>query len=110
MLGLWAYDATSSKAGGVPRMMKRVTGVVVMAVSTVLVTAAAAIAQTSSYPLKPSATTVVKGASGSRGSGGGTAFTGSSQVPVDVLWTVGLLGVGRAALSIVRRRAVQIAG
>jgi hypothetical protein len=86
-------------------MIKRVTGILAIAVVTVLTTASTALAQTSSYPVTPSATTVVKGNSGA--AGGGTAFTGSSQIPVGTLMLVGLVVVGLAALFVARRRAAR---
>jgi Zn-dependent alcohol dehydrogenase len=89
-------------------MMKRAIGVLAIATVTVLTTAAAALAQTSSYPVSPSSpTTVVKGASGT--AGGGTAFTGSSQIPVGTLMVVGFVVVGLAALLVARRRAARFA-
>ncbi|MFL5791474.1 MAG: hypothetical protein ACJ76A_08210 [Actinomycetota bacterium] len=76
--------------------------------ASLLVTAGAAMAQTSSYPISPSASTTVKGASGT--SGGGTAFTGSSQIPVGTLMIVALVVAGVAALFVARRRAARFAG
>jgi hypothetical protein len=89
-------------------MITRATGVMAIAVITILTTAATAMAQTSSYPISPSSpTTVVKGASGS--SGGGTAFTGSNQVPVGTLMLVALVVIGVGALLVARRRAARFA-
>jgi hypothetical protein len=89
-------------------MMKRLTSVVAMAVFTVMATAAAAIAETT-YPIKPTSSTVVRGASGTRG-GSGTAFTGSSFIPVGTLLVAALLVIGLAALYAARRRSVRLAG
>lgn len=89
-------------------MMRKVTTVVTLTFAAVIATAGAAMAQTSSYPVSPSPTTVVKGASGT--SGGGTAFTGSSQIPVGTLMIVVLVVAGVAALFVARRRAARFAG
>jgi hypothetical protein len=89
-------------------MIRKVTTVVTLTFAAVLVTAGAAMAQTSSYPVSPSPSTVVKGASGT--SGGGTAFTGSSQIPVGTLMIVALVVAGVAALFVARRRAARFAG
>jgi LPXTG-motif cell wall-anchored protein len=51
---------------------------------------------------------MVKGASGTRG--GGTAFTGSSQIPFGTLMIVVLVVAGVAALFVARRRAARFAG
>jgi hypothetical protein len=89
-------------------MITRATGVMAIAVIIILTTAATAMAQTSSYPISPSSpTTVVKGASGS--SGGGTAFTGSNQIPVGTLMLVALVVIGVGALLVARRRAARFA-
>ncbi len=88
-------------------MITRATGVMAIAVITILTTAATAMAQTSSYPISPSPTTVVKGASGSNG--GGTAFTGSNQIPVGSLMLVALVVIGVGALLVARRRAARFA-
>jgi len=53
-------------------MMKRVTGVLASAAISLVATASAAIAQTSTYPVSPHPSTSVEGASGGSG---GTAFT-----------------------------------
>jgi hypothetical protein len=86
---------------------RRVTGIAAMAVVAIVMTASSAMAQTSSYPISPSATASVKGISGSRG--GGTAFTGSSQIPVGTLLLVALVVVGLGALLVARRRAARFA-
>jgi len=89
-------------------MMRRIYAVVTLTFASLLVTAGAAMAQTSSYPVTPSPTTMVKGASGTRG--GGTAFTGSSQIPFGTLMIVVLVVAGVAALFVARRRAARFAG
>ncbi len=89
-------------------MMRRISAVVTLTFASLLVTAGAAMAQTSSYPVSPSPTTIVKGASGTRG--GGTAFTGSSQIPFGTLMIVVLVVAGVAALFVARRRAARFAG
>jgi LPXTG-motif cell wall-anchored protein len=89
-------------------MMRRISAVVTLTFASLLVTAGAAMAQTSSYPVSPSPTTIVKGASGTRG--GGTAFTGSSQIPFLTLMIVALVVAGVAALFVARRRAARFAG
>jgi hypothetical protein len=88
-------------------MIRRATSIAALAFLTVVLTAAAAMAQTSSYPVSPSPTTSVKGISGSRG--GGTAFTGSSQIPVGTLLLVALVVFGLSALFVARRRAARFA-
>jgi hypothetical protein len=90
-------------------MMKRAIGILAIAAVTILSTAVTAIAQTSSYPPPNSPTTSVKAQSGVAGTGGGTAFTGSSQIPVGTLMVVALLVVGLAALLVARRRAARFA-
>ena len=82
-------------------MMRRITAVVTLTFASLLVTAGAAMAQTSSYPVAPSPTTIVKGASGTRGDG--TAFTGSSQIPFLTLMIVALVVAGVAALFVDRK-------
>ena len=89
-------------------MIRRISAVVTLTFASLLVTAGAAMAQTSSYPVKPSPTTVVKGVSGTRG--GGTAFTGSTQIPFATLMIVALVVAGVAALLVARRRAARFAG
>src|SRR5262245_3301104 len=91
--------------GGTPHMMRRITTVMALTLSSVVLTAGAAMAQTSSYPIAPS--TVVKGESGTDG---GTAFTGSSQIPLGTLMIVALVAAGVAALFVARRRAARFAG
>ncbi len=87
-------------------MIKRATGILAIATVTILTTASTAMAQTSSYPVSPSTpSTVVKGTGGT--AGGGTAFTGSSQIPVGTLMLVGFVVVGLAALLVARRRAAR---
>jgi hypothetical protein len=89
-------------------MMRRVTAVVTLTFASLLVTAGAAMAQTSSsYPITPSPSTVVKGESGTNG---GTAFTGSSQISLVTLMVVALVIAGVAALFVARRRAARFAG
>jgi hypothetical protein len=90
-------------------MIRRVIGIAAMAVVAVVTTASLAMAQTSSYPISPSAGASVQGASGSRGGGGGTAFTGSSQIPVGTVLLVTLVVVGLGALLVARRRAARFA-
>jgi hypothetical protein len=91
-------------------MIRKVSTVVTLTFVSVIATAGAAMAQTtSSYPISPSASTVVKGASGTNGVGG-TAFTGSSQIPVGTLMVVALVVAGVAALFVARRRAARFAG
>jgi LPXTG-motif cell wall-anchored protein len=86
-------------------MIKRVTGILAIATVSILSTAATAMAQASTtYP-----PTSVAGESGVAGTGGGTAFTGSSQVPVGTLLMIGLVVVGLAALFVARRRAARFA-
>ena len=80
--------------------MRKVTAVVTLALASVVLSAGAAMAD-STYP-----PTVVKGASGSRGDGG-TAFTGSSQLPFAMLMIAALVVVGATALIVARRRATR---
>jgi hypothetical protein len=89
-------------------MMRRITTVITLTFASLVVTATAAMAQTSSYPISPTASTVVKGESGT--SGGGTAFTGSSQIPLGTLMIAVLVVAGVAALFVARRRAARFAG
>ena len=81
--------------------MKRLFGVLVMALATLVVGAGAAFAQT--YPPEQGATSSVRGGGGSLG---GTAFTGS-----DVSWmaivAVTLLAAGIGALFVARRRLAR---
>jgi hypothetical protein len=90
-------------------MIKRTTGILATAAMMILSTAAAAMAQTNTYPMPTSGTTSVKAQSGVAGTGGGTAFTGSSQIPVGTLMIVALVVVGLAALLVARRRAARFA-
>ena len=82
--------------------MKKLFGVLVMALATLVVGAGAAFAQ-STYPPEQGATSSVQGAGGSLG---GTAFTGS-----DVSWmaivAVTLLAAGIGALFVARRRSAR---
>ncbi|MEP6758532.1 MAG: hypothetical protein ABJB55_05000 [Actinomycetota bacterium] len=86
--------------------MKRLTSIVAFAAIAVIVTAGAALAQTSTYPVSPDPSTSVEGTSG----GTGTAFTGSSQVPVGTLLLCLLVVAGATALVVARRRAARFAG
>jgi len=86
-------------------MMRRVTAVLTLTLASLVLSAGAAMAG-STYP-PPS--TVVKGASGSRGDGG-TAFTGSTQVPFAMLMIGLLVVVGLTALYAARRRSARLAG
>jgi hypothetical protein len=88
-------------------MMRRISTVITLTFASLVVTATAAMAQTSSYPISPTASTVVKGESGTSG---GTAFTGSSQIPLGTLMIVALVVAGVAALFVARRRAARFAG
>ena len=88
-------------------MMRRISTVITLTFASLVVTATAAMAQTSSYPISPTASTVVKGESGTNG---GTAFTGSSQIPLGTLMIVVLVLAGVAALFVARRRAARFAG
>jgi hypothetical protein len=88
-------------------MMRRISTVITLTFASLVVTATAAMAQTSSYPISPTASTVVKGESGTSG---GTAFTGSSQIPLGTLIIVALVVAGVAALFVARRRAARFAG
>ena len=86
-------------------MMRRVTAVMTLTLASVVLSAGAALAD-STYP-PPS--TVVKGASGSRGDGG-TAFTGSTQLPFAMLMVAVLVVAGLTALYVARRRSARLAG
>lgn len=86
-------------------MMRRATAVMTLTLVSLVATAGAAMAQTSTYPPPVS----VKGASGTDG-GGATAFTGSSQIPVGTLMVVALVILGLTALFVARRRAARFAG
>ena len=85
-------------------MIKRGTAVLASAAISVIATAGAAMAQTSTYPVSPGPSTSVEG------SNGGTAFTGGSQVPLSTLLICLLLVAGVAALVVARRRAARFAG
>lgn len=78
-----------------------------MTAISLVVTAGAAMAQTSTYPVSPDPSTSVEG---SGGGNGGTAFTGASQVPLSTLVIGLLLVAGIAALVVARRRAARFAG
>ena len=88
-------------------MIKRGTAVLASAAISVIATAGAAMAQTSTYPVSPDPSTSVEGINGSNG---GTAFTGGSQVPLSILLICLLLLAGVAALVVARRRAARFAG
>ena len=85
-------------------MVKRITGVLALGAVTVFVSASAALAQTSTYPVSPEPSTSVEG------TGGGTAFTGSSQVPLGALLIGVLVVAGVTALLVARRRAARFVG
>jgi hypothetical protein len=85
-------------------MMRRITAIATLALASVVLSAGAAFAD-STYP-PPS--TVVKGASGSRGDGG-TAFTGSTQLPLALVMVGVLVVVGLTALYVARRRSARLA-
>lgn len=83
-------------------MIRRITAVMTLTLASLVLSAGAAMAD-STYP-----PTVVKGANGSKGGGGSTAFTGSTQLPVAMLMATVLVVAGLTALSVVfvaRRRA-----
>ena len=85
-------------------MMRRATAVMTLTLVSLVLTAGAALAQSSSYPPPVS----VKGASGTRGDGP-TAFTGSSQISFATLMVVALVIAGLTALFVARRRAARFA-
>jgi hypothetical protein len=85
-------------------MIKRVTGVVALTAVSLIVTAGNALAQTSTYPVSPDPSTSVEG------SNGGTAFTGSTQIPVGTLMVCLFVVAGATALMVARRRAARFAG
>ena len=87
-------------------MMKRVTGVLASAAISVVATASAAMAQTSTYPVSPHPSTSVEGTSG----GSGTAFTGSAQIPLSTVLICLLVIAGVTALVVARRRAARFVG
>ena len=107
VLARWSYDASLRVKEETPQMMRRISTVITLTFASLVVTATAAMAQTSSYPISPTASTVVKGESGTNG---GTAFTGSSQIPLGTLMIVALVLAGVAALFVARRRAARFAG
>lgn len=86
------------------QMFKRLSGMAMLAVATVVVTAGSALAETTTYPVNPSSGSSVEGA------GGGTAFTGSSQVPLGALMVLVFVALGVTALLVARRRAARLAG
>jgi len=88
-------------------MGKRIAGTVVTAGLFVMWSAASALAQTSTYPPTPSATTSVEGASG--GNDGPTAFTGG-RIGFAVVAIVVLLALGITASVVARRRSSRVAG
>jgi hypothetical protein len=88
-------------------MSKRIAGTVVTAGLFVVWSAASALAQTSTYPPTPSATTSVEGVSG--GNDGPTAFTGG-RIGFAVVAIVVLLALGIAASVVARRRSSRVAG
>ena len=81
--------------------MKRLTGTLVLAAVSLLLSATAALAQTN-YPATDD--TSVEGAGGS----GGTAFTGS-DVSMAAVAIAALLVIGLTALFVARRRAARLA-
>jgi hypothetical protein len=88
-------------------MGKRIAGALVTAGVFVALSAATALAQTSTYPPTPSATTSVAGTSG--GNDGPTAFTGG-RIGFAVVAIVVLLALGIAASVVARRRSARVAG
>ena len=88
-------------------MMKRVTVVLASAAISLVATASAAMAQTSTYPVSPHPSTSVEGTSGGSG---GTAFTGSSQIPLSTVLICLLVIAGVTALVVARRRAARFVG
>jgi hypothetical protein len=89
-------------------MGKRIAGILVTAGVFVVMSAASALAQTSSsYPPSPHATTSVAGASGAND--GPTAFTGG-RIGFAVVAIVVLLALGFVASVIARRRSTHAAG
>ena len=83
--------------------MRRITAVMTLTLASVVLSAGAAMAE-STYP-----PTAVKGASGTRGDGG-TAFTGSTQLPFAILMVGVLVIAGLTALYVARRRSARFAG
>ena len=88
-------------------MIKRVTGVLALAAISLVATAGAAIAQTSTYPVSPHPSTSVEGTSGGTG---GTAFTGPAQIPLSTVLICLLVIAGVTALVVARRRAARFVG
>ena len=88
-------------------MMKRMTGVLALAAISVVATASAAMAQTSTYPVSPHPSTSVEGTSGGTS---GTAFTGSAQIPLSTVLICLLVIAGVTALVVARRRAARFVG
>lgn len=84
-------------------MLKKVVGAVGLAIGAVIVSAGAALAETT-YPPSPSVL-------GGGGGGGESAFTGAtSDVSIGAILAVSLLLVGLGALLVARRRAARLAG
>ena len=88
-------------------MIKRVTGVLAFAAISLVATASAAVAQTSTYPVSPHPSASVEGTSGGSG---GTAFTGSAQIPLSTVLICLLVIAGITALVVARRRAARFVG
>jgi hypothetical protein len=86
-------------------MAKRIARAFVTAGVLIVGSATSALAQTSSYPPSPGATTSVEGASGGNGP---TAFTGGG-VGFAVVALVVLVVLGLAATVIARRRSAGVA-
>ena len=88
-------------------MMKRVTGVLASAAISLVATASAAMAQTSTYPVSPASLDVCGRHLWRHG---GTAFTGSSQIPLSTVLICLLVIAGVTALVVARRRAARFVG
>ena len=88
-------------------MIKRVTGVLASAAISLVATASAAMAQTSTYPVSPHPSSSVEGTSGGNG---GTAFTGATQIPLSTVLICLLVIAGVTALVVARRRAARFVG
>jgi hypothetical protein len=82
-------------------MLKRSAVVGIAAVASIIVTATAALAE-STYP--------VEATSGSATGGGSTAFTGASGVPFGLVMIASLLVVGTIALFAARRWGARLGG
>ena len=82
--------------------MKRLIGTLALALSSVLVPAVAAFAQSTEYPPSPTPTPTVKGTVEHNPKG--TAFTGA-DISLGVVILVALVVVGVVALVVSRRRA-----